>query len=621
MSSNKKITELPQLPGSQPDAVDLLAIVDTSLNLTSKMQVSMLDARYASAVQGNPNAIVNPTLNDDNTLGYAVGSYWFNALTTTLFIAQSVGTGSANWKQVLQGQGLLAKSAINPTVNEDNTLGFKSGSFWFNTVTSSLFICNTAGTGAAVWVNVTGVGAGGLITATYAAIQTLIAGSLLAPGAFYKISDKADLGIIIQALTTNTFSQIAVADFLNADWQFVGNYTGVITQTTIAAGATLGQWSPSLTPSLGDIVIWQPTPGSSYWGHYQNLTGAVGTAPDGDATNWVLLLKASANVGYIEIWNEVEYDFTSDAILSRTDSVYNNYVRVGSPNFLWGNQFWNTCRINAAFNGTITGINSGLSDIVASNITLNWSGDGIQIHGCLMNHDFTSNVTGNNFTVGDTVFECCTAHTISGDNCVFLDNYFGNSRTVNFSANGSQINGSTLLGYGDVNDNGLTTVIQSCMFSSQSFFNMNGFNLTSCNFSTNAAFLFNIVASHVLETYDSGFSSMSADLDAAANWVLGVLTIPTGYGYLGVINLTTAAGGAISNLVGEVPDANPFRFINANAIVNTITPIAVAASVTAGDILSDGGSVVLAGRASGSDFYEFIKSGTKFMKNNVVALV
>jgi hypothetical protein len=53
-------------------------------------------------LKSNPFATVNPTPNDDNTLGYVVGSFWVNTTGTNVyFVANSVDTGAAVWVPVL----------------------------------------------------------------------------------------------------------------------------------------------------------------------------------------------------------------------------------------------------------------------------------------------------------------------------------------------------------------------------------------------------------------------------------------------------------------------------------------------------------------------------------------
>lgn len=49
-----------------------------------------------------------------------------------------------------------------PTVNDDISLGYGIGSLWFDTLTNILYSCTDATNGAAVWASVTGSGGGGV---------------------------------------------------------------------------------------------------------------------------------------------------------------------------------------------------------------------------------------------------------------------------------------------------------------------------------------------------------------------------------------------------------------------------------------------------------------------------
>lgn len=50
--------------------------------------------------KSNLSAAVAPTVNDDNTLGYAVGSFWFDTTANQVYAATNVATGAAVWKQL-----------------------------------------------------------------------------------------------------------------------------------------------------------------------------------------------------------------------------------------------------------------------------------------------------------------------------------------------------------------------------------------------------------------------------------------------------------------------------------------------------------------------------------------
>lgn len=48
---------------------------------------------------------VNPTVNDDNTRGYSVGTLWVNTATQNVYVSTSVATGAAVWTQMTGGSG------------------------------------------------------------------------------------------------------------------------------------------------------------------------------------------------------------------------------------------------------------------------------------------------------------------------------------------------------------------------------------------------------------------------------------------------------------------------------------------------------------------------------------
>lgn len=45
----------------------------------------------------NYHAPLSPGATDDNTKGYSIGSRWFNIKTGQVYVAASVGTGTAAW--------------------------------------------------------------------------------------------------------------------------------------------------------------------------------------------------------------------------------------------------------------------------------------------------------------------------------------------------------------------------------------------------------------------------------------------------------------------------------------------------------------------------------------------
>lgn len=76
--------------------------------------------RTVESLLNNYTAIIDPTVNDDSADGYQIGSKWLNTSENTLFIATSVGVGTATWLQV--GGSFIGKKEI-PTgaINGVNT--------------------------------------------------------------------------------------------------------------------------------------------------------------------------------------------------------------------------------------------------------------------------------------------------------------------------------------------------------------------------------------------------------------------------------------------------------------------------------------------------------------------
>jgi hypothetical protein len=178
--------------------------------------------------------------------------------------------------------------------------------------------------------NVT-INANGYQILSNAALLTLIGSSSLNIGWTYIVNDvtNADTFVSIQAISTNGVQNYGAGYFLNADYQAVGNYSGVsgfVSQTGIWKGSTG-------TYVVGDICIWNNL-------HYKNITGSnSSTTPNSDTTNWQVLTKSATN-GYILAVDYVTYDVNSNLVRKRVDSKNNevDYEATFSAfsNFQWG---------------------------------------------------------------------------------------------------------------------------------------------------------------------------------------------------------------------------------------------------------------------------------------------
>lgn len=152
------------------------------------------------------------------------------------------------------------------------------------------------------------------INITYAALATLKTNSLLVDGAFYKITDRADLGIIVRALSVNELSLDGEGYFLNCDYQNT-------------FGNNLDIWYSGLVGIvIGKVVIYSGL-------QYSSVTGVLGTAPDSDAVNWLLIPKSITT--YVLEIDVIRYDFDADTIIYRADK-RGNEVYINTDLFQWG---------------------------------------------------------------------------------------------------------------------------------------------------------------------------------------------------------------------------------------------------------------------------------------------
>ncbi len=80
------------------------------------------------------NAVVNPTTTDDNSLGYVVGTVWVNTTAQSAYIATSVATGAAAWKQIDNTGGSAGGVSLAPSSADVDS-----------STNPSIFINDTAG--------------------------------------------------------------------------------------------------------------------------------------------------------------------------------------------------------------------------------------------------------------------------------------------------------------------------------------------------------------------------------------------------------------------------------------------------------------------------------------------
>ena len=159
-----------------------------------------------------------------------------------------------------------------------------------------------------------------MITKTYSELQTLIAASGLIPGTLYKISDRGDRGIFLNAISTNKLAPKGTRimlcpsayylgfDDFNNKWKGIYDLTQPYSAQPFLTTKTL---------DINDLVI--------SFGHVYKITDAT---PDHNNIydKFSLIEKTSfTNHEYIELCFDIKYDFTGDEILEQSDN-YNNTV-------------------------------------------------------------------------------------------------------------------------------------------------------------------------------------------------------------------------------------------------------------------------------------------------------
>jgi hypothetical protein len=177
------------------------------------------------------------------------------------------------------------------------------------------------------------------ISLTSAAFNVLVSANGLIPSQQYNITD-AIFGnstiphnVYVTATSVNSISILGAGKFFNADYNGIGNYSGVTGYI-----GNLGVWTQTLVVAIGNVCIWNNL-------QYVNLTGVNNALipPSADAVNWQFLTYNITN-GYIVNYDQITYDVTSNEIQYRKDILSNEVeayqvgIRSSLNDFAWGNR-------------------------------------------------------------------------------------------------------------------------------------------------------------------------------------------------------------------------------------------------------------------------------------------
>ena len=107
----------------------------------------------------NNDSTSAPTVNDDATAGWDVGSRWINTTTGRVYFCVDTTVGAAVWKDVTDTTAghPVNVDTVDPTVTDDANAGFSIGYHWINSTTKNIFQLADDTNGAADWRLVSGV--------------------------------------------------------------------------------------------------------------------------------------------------------------------------------------------------------------------------------------------------------------------------------------------------------------------------------------------------------------------------------------------------------------------------------------------------------------------------------
>ena len=473
-----------------------------------------------------------------------------------------------------------------------------------------------------------------------ASLITLINSNTVIPGNFYNVVDPINaVSVLVQGtpaqVQNGTTSLDGSGVFLNADYQGVGNYSGVV-----GFAGLKGIWEATVHPLgvvAGDVVIW-------FNRHYVNLTGVWGTAPTSDFVNWSILAK-SQNNGYIQETDFIKYNVLTNTIIYRADKRYNevddftNFVLGANSidSFQWGK---NDVLYNKVYSG-------GMMVCPNSNSPMYYNQ--IFAFGILFNS--TTRITPGTFS-HNIITEAGTV-TVTDLRGSFTSNYVsGTSTSLNISnteicpidsnilTGGSQISlGSFIAGSSFLKNNisqsstiSVGSITSSCNFERLNMSN-NGtltfsapviaaLNFYGCEISdNNNVFIYNLPRTFLNKKIRKDFSNWEETIDLdGGSFAANVFTIDPNFSYVGQFILANSTGKIISQIVNQ-PSNHSYTLKPIDTQTLGFQHTLIAGTV-AGNMVCDAPAALntITGRANGCDFIEYIESGNLCLRTNLVLL-
>jgi hypothetical protein len=114
---NAEFDQLSSAFGVSGHTHDGLAGNAPKINLTTSVSGYLPQVHGGVDGKNNTSATSSPTVADDGTQGYAVGSIWINNTTKRIFVCSANATGAANWHELVANTGTSLAPNVHNTVD------------------------------------------------------------------------------------------------------------------------------------------------------------------------------------------------------------------------------------------------------------------------------------------------------------------------------------------------------------------------------------------------------------------------------------------------------------------------------------------------------------------------
>lgn len=232
------------------------------------------------------------------------------------------------------------------------------------------------------WIETSRSIANSVTSLTRSAFNTLLSARVLVPGTIYLITDIGDNGTYVLAMNTDSY-----------------NATGTLWRRIPTGYASC--WRADMTAPTINLRY------RYYQNVYQSVTGAIGTAPDTDTVNWLLIAKSNVTY-YATEYHEVGVDTTAGYSIMWERDLANNFVsqspahRTASGVDAFNVFAWQLVGVGSVYGNTVIDsvFDCANSDGSVNQNTVinnsNYSGNRLQ-SGSSVSHNFLNlgNVTGN----------------------------------------------------------------------------------------------------------------------------------------------------------------------------------------------------------------------------------